>query len=335
MKTTWIPITKLLPTLKVDKGRDFTVPYGEYDKNDPEDMRLLSMVPARLKQYRYPPALLLKVLAGIHFRGSALIYGPTGTGKSLFWMMLASLLNMPFTRFQCDGDLGHPEMVGYLGVPIKGLMRKVKKSDGTVEEIPDDGYKFPLLVRAIQHPGIVILDEWDSCQAEGAACLQTLCENVRPGLQLIEIAEFINKDENCFIGATANSRGMGDPEGLYASVQMQNYAQLCRFTQLLELPALEQKSVIKVLQSMRVDGKKLESDRIKAFADLYEMARAANLTTDLSVPLNLRMLQQLAEISALLGADALESVILNKMPMEKDMAALHGMAVQLDLVKDN
>ena len=283
---------------------NMVVPVGEYDEDDPEDKKLASQVPAPYPGFMFLGSLIKPTLLAMAKKHNVLLTGVTGSGKTMLFVMLAQKLNLPLTRLNLNSEEGRPEIIGYLGIP-----------DPSDPE--DDGYKMPALVRAIQRPGVVLLDEWDAGRAEVTLCLQRLLEDHQPGLFLVERDEFIPKHPHCFIGATANTRGLGDETGLYAGTQPQNFAQLNRFHVILEMQPPPPKTVKHILEAHEFDGgRTLSKEVLGAMTDFYEAVLAAYNAGNLEAPLSLRSIIHFAEYYQDVGPAAIHLVILQKLPSE-------------------
>lgn len=295
------------------------MPTGEFDtKNVPEDIKLKSQIPEFYAGYKFPGKVVKPVLLAFAHGHNVMLFGPTGSGKTMIFKMIASKLELPFTRVNFDGDMGRPEIIGYLGIP-----------DPSIEG--DDGYKMPALVRAIQRPGVVLLDEWDTARSEASVSLQPLLEDHQPGLMLVERDEFIPKHPHCLIGATANTRGLGDETGLYSGTQPQSFAQLNRFHLVMELPSPPEENIDKILKAQRYDGKPL-SDQVRiALVKFYGAVLAAYTAKQISAPISIRSILHLALYFQDLGPHALELVLLQKMPTQKDKEVVAGLAQRLKL----
>ncbi len=316
MHVTNTPAHKVFPTLpKKSRIGQLNIPFGVFDENDPEDERLKTTVPEFEIGYKFPARIVKSLLLILHQRHNVLLVGPTGVGKTMVGKMLAAQCDLPYTRINLDGDIGRPELIGYLGLP-----------DPTIPG--DDGYKFPALVRAVQRPGIVCLDEWDAARSEASISLQPLLEDHRPGLLLIERNEYIRKHPDCTIMATANTRGMGDETGLYAGTQNQNFAQLNRFHLVIEFPPLSAENVDAVLKAQLYGNppEPLKEEARAALVQFYDAVLSAYKANSLSAPLSIRAILHLALYFQYLGTSALELVILGKLPTAKDREVIKGLA---------
>jgi cobaltochelatase CobS len=289
------------------------IPVGSFDESDPEDVRLRSLVPAVDPYYRFPSEHVISLLLVLQERDNALLVGPTGVGKTMLPTQLAAKLHLPVTRINFHGELGSPEVFGYFGL--------INENDPD-----DDGWKWTALVNAIQRPGLVVLDEWDAARAEMAIGLQRLLEDHDPGLFLSERDEFIPRHPDCIVVATANTRGLGDDTGLYAGTGSQNFAQLNRFHLVLPMNPLPAKNMKVILSKVEFSGRKLKDEFVEAVVNFYDSTLSAWRQDELTAPLSVRMVLHFAKYFQILGPQALEATILQKLPTDKDKVVVEELA---------
>lgn len=310
--------SQIFPKVSGKPGK-LRLPYGVYDDTDPEDERLIGLIPADDPNYLFPGPTLLTLLVILQERHNVLLYGGTGVGKSMIAMMLGHHLNLPVTRINFQGDMGSPEVFGYYGLP-----------DPTKED--DDGWKWTALVRGIQRPGIVLLDEWDAIRPEVGIGLQRVLEDHDPGIFLTERDEFIPRHPDCTIIATANTKGLGDSTGLFNGTNVQNFAQLNRFHVILEMDPLPADRMEIILKKVKFNNTPLKPDFVDTLMKFYKGALAAYKTGDLTTALSVRTVLHFARYFNLVGYTALELVVLSKVAQEEDRLALEGIADRVGLV---
>jgi cobaltochelatase CobS len=294
------------------------LPLGEYDENLEEDQRLKTLVPEFDSQYRFPGKLLNQLIIAMHNRHNVLFYGPTGTGKTMLPMMFCAQLQLPLTRINFDGEIGRPELIGYWGL-------------ANPNDPEDDGYKVPALIRGIQRPGMLLLDEWDTARPEASLCLQRLLEDYNPGVFLVEKDQFVPKHKDCIVVATANTRGLGDEQGLYAGTQNQNFAQLNRFHMVIEVEPLTAANVEVILKNQLINGKPLQVDVLNAMVKFYDAVRSAYMAHTITAPLSIRSIVHFAKYYMLLEGHALRLVVLDKLPTNQDKIVVQQLAERLKL----
>jgi cobaltochelatase CobS len=158
-----------------------------------------------------------------------LFIGPTGSGKSTVIEQTAARLNVPFYRVNLDNEITKADFVGQYTL----------KGDETV-------YQYGVLPLAMKQGAWLLVDEWDMGNAGVTACLQAVLEG-KP-LQIADTGEIVQPADGFRIFATGNTKGQGDETGMYSGTQVQNAAQLDRFTMVEEVgypsPAIE-RNIIK------------------------------------------------------------------------------------------
>jgi cobaltochelatase CobS len=146
-----------------------------------------------------------------------LFTGPTGSGKTSALEQVAARLNLPFFRINMDNDVTRADFVG----------QWVVKGD-------DMDYLYGILPRAMKTPmAILVVDEWDCVNPGCGMALQAVLEG-KP-LTIAELATEVFPAQGFTLYCTANTIGQGDETGLYAGTQVQNFAQLDRFTMVIQV----------------------------------------------------------------------------------------------------
>ena len=302
------------------KSANIELPAGEYDENDPEDLRLMQLIPEEDPYYMFPGIQTLAVLLALQERDNVLLYGTTGVGKTMLLMQLAHKLRLPCTRINCHVEMGSPELFGYSGLPDPNIPN-------------DNGWKWTSLTLGIQRPGLVIVDEWDTLRPDVSIGCQRLLEDHQPGLMLPDIDRFLPKHENCIVSATANTRGLGDSSGLYVGTGAQNFAQLNRFHLVLEMEPLEKEKMQSILGRFRVHNKPLKEELVATLTNFYGTTLSAFKASGLSAPLSVRMMLHFARYYEMLGPPALELVILSKLPTDEDKVTVKQLADRAGLIE--
>lgn len=152
------------------------------------------------------------VLMGMMAGAKIYAKGPTGSGKTTLYEQISARLGRPFFRQQFHGEMEPTELTGNWFVNERGVME----------------YMYSGLVRALQLPSIVCLDEYDSGNAVVSAIANALLEG-KPLVLANKGGEKIQPHKDCIIVATGNTAGMGDDTGLYASTSVQSFATMNRF----------------------------------------------------------------------------------------------------------
>lgn len=298
---------------------ELEIPTGVYDASDPGDAFLQSLVPHEDPNYLFPGPTVIALLVAMQERDNVLLHGATGVGKSMVVMQLAHKLGLPLTRVNFQGDMGSPEVFGYFGLPDPNIPG-------------DNGWKWTSITLGIQRPGIILLDEWDAIRAEVGIGLQRLLEDHDPGLFLSERDEFIPRHPDCVVMATANTKGLGDPTGLYAGTGLQNYAQLNRFHVIMEVEPLEPDKLEVILRKANFGGAPLTDKLIEALVKFYSLTLNAHAQEKLSAPVSIRAMLHFARYFRLIGNGALELVLLSKLASDEERAAVRGFADRVGLL---
>lgn len=303
------------------RSAEILLPFGEYDENDPEDQKLMALIPPADPYYQFPGAQTVAVLLTFQERDNSLLYGSTGSGKTMMYAQLCNRMNLPLTRVNCHAELGAPELFGYIGLP--------KPNDPN-----DDGWKWTSITLGIQRPGVVLLDEWDTLRPDVSIGLQRVLEDNNPGLMLPDIDTFLPKHEDCIVAATANTRGLGDATGLYAGTGSQSFAQLNRFHLVMELEPLDKEKLKGILEKFEVQGKPLTEEFVTAMVSFYGQSISAHQAAKLTAPLSVRMMLHFARYYQMLGSPALDLVILSKLATDEDKVAVKGFADRAGLIEN-
>lgn len=162
--------------------------------------------------YVFRPELLILLLAAHENKSDKLLFtGPTGSGKSTAIEQVAARLNVPFYRVNLDNEITKADFIG----------QYILKGDETT-------YQYGVLPLAMKGGAWLLVDEWDMGNPGVTAALQAVLED-KP-LQIGDTGEIVEPAEGFRIFATGNTIGQGDESGLYNGTQVQNFAQLDRFT---------------------------------------------------------------------------------------------------------
>jgi cobaltochelatase CobS len=126
--------------------------------------------------------------------------GDPGCGKTEFFKQFGARIGLPVNKVPFDGNLTRAEIIG--------SFRQVATPTGS--ETP---FVLGLIPRLIQQPGIIILDEIDQADPDISYMLHPVYEG--DGLTIQEDGgTYIPRHPNCYIVATANTKGRGSDSGL-------------------------------------------------------------------------------------------------------------------------
>lgn len=293
------------------------IPVGKFDMDDPKDIALKSLVPEIDSFYKFPGDYAVPLLLVASRRQYALLTGTTGIGKTKIVEQLAAKLELPYTRVNFDEDISRAELVGFFGLPNPAKPE-------------DDGYKWGALAIAIQHPGILFLDEWDAIRPGIGLLMQRLLEDKGSGIFVPERNEVVPKHKDCIILAASNTSGMGDQSGLYHGTNMQSFAQINRFHVVLEMEPLNGDKLDLILRAYKEEFKISDTLRDN-LVKFYTMALEAWKARTLSAPVSIRNIIHLAENYPVFGEKAMPFVVYAKFPTEEDKVKLSEMAQRAGL----
>lgn len=162
--------------------------------------------------YVFRPELVsLIVAAHENDKDKVLFTGQTGSGKSSAIIESAARLNVPFYRVNFDNEITKADFIG----------QYILKGDETI-------YTYGTLAKAMMEGAWLLIDEWDMGNPGVTAVLQAVLEG-NP-LMIADTGELIQPADGFRIFSTGNTIGQGDETGLYSGTQVQNFAQLDRFT---------------------------------------------------------------------------------------------------------
>lgn len=261
--------------------------------------------------YIFPKDETRVLLLGVVNRDRTLLVGHTGTGKTSLVEQVAARLNFSVFKISFDACLTRNDLVGEW---------VVKKGDMT--------YQRGILPVAMTTPGtIIILDEWDTINADTSFVIQRLLQREDGKLMLLEKGadddgdiEIIELHSDNVIVATANTCGQGDETGLYAhGTRVQNYAQLNRFGLTIKMewlkPEDEEKMLMKKFSKCTPPLKQHEAN---AFVKCINKVRDGFANHQLSVPLSTRDLINWVEKYLFIGNPIVSAkyCFINRMSMQ-------------------
>lgn len=241
------------------------------------------------------------------------LVGWPGTGKSNgIPVLMAHRIGLPLLR---------------LGLNKKGMMlddligrEAIKQSsEGTIT-----GHRDGLLVGWVEHPCIILADEFARANAEITNGLMSLME--RNGTLIIEnrSPSIIRRHHHCWIVASDNVKGLGDGLDRMVGTDMLDNAVLDRFEVTLEVDYLPAKDQEALIHQWFADFPTSEATKIVKFGLLVQEGFKKGT---LPVSFSPRSLKEVARY-AILHQDtgmAIRKVMLNKVAEESDVAALKEM----------
>jgi len=162
-----------------------------------------------------------EIAVGVRRGMNVLLTGPTGCGKTSVVSAIASQINQPFVRFNCDGETRVSNLRG---------MMKPTSQDGvlTLTFSPGD------LALAMEQGYWVLLDEIDAALPSVLFVLQPVLEEDRRELHVPEIKRTISAHPDFRIFATGNTIGFRSASrARHAGTNPMNAAFVDRFGMLI------------------------------------------------------------------------------------------------------
>ncbi|SFL28835.1 AAA family ATPase [Azotobacter beijerinckii] len=247
---------------------------------------------------------------------SALLVGPTGSGKSSLVEQLTARLNWPCLTVSAHSRMEMPELTGYnlpVTDPVSGDLN-TKFVDGP-------------LTRAMRHGFVFVLDEYDTLDPAVTVGLHAVLEG-RPLVIAENGGEVVPPHPNFRFVACGNTAGQGDDNGNYTATMQQNLASLDRF-RVWEVPYLAAEHEVQTLVSALPQ---LPEDMAKRMVQVANSVRSQHQGLGghyLSVTLSTRTVLRWARIACgytQLGAsknpiqDALNESLLNRCDKTQKLA---------------
>jgi len=228
--------------IKLEEGeRD--IPVRVFSEEDWPD-HLRSFIPKPIKGYIYEKESLVLFALGIHCNDRTLIHGEAGTGKSSIARQFCALTNMPFMRVNCREDMESSALFGSIHVE-NGTFGWLP---GPAEELGRNGGVLQVDELACAPPGMNMSMQW-MLERDGKIWLAD-----KPGRPSDKL---VTPDSWFRIVATDNTRLQGDISGAYAGTQVQNFAMLDRFNNVIEMdypdPSREQAMLLGQVEGMTAE----------------------------------------------------------------------------------
>lgn len=143
----------------------------------------------------------VKVMASaMRRRRNVMAVGDPGCGKTEFFRQFAARIGLPYHGITFDGQLSRAEIIG--------SFRQIATPTGSATPFVDG-----LIPTLIQRPGILCLNEVDQCDPDIQYMLHDMYEG--GGLTIQEDGgRFVPRHPDCYVVATANTKGRGSDNGL-------------------------------------------------------------------------------------------------------------------------
>jgi len=208
--------------------------------------------------YDFDALTLLQSLTALSRGMNQWLYGHTGTGKSTFVEQVCARMGWPVSRINLDSNLERADLVGHV---------TLSESNGTTISVYEEG----ILPRAMQRPGVLLMDEMDAGRPDILFVVQRALEN--KGLMLTEDKGRIVQPHGLFrFIATANTRGQGDEYGMYSGTRAMNASMIDRFTAFIEFRYMKPDRESSLLQSLVPGLPAQVADKMAQFAHEVRVA---------------------------------------------------------------
>jgi len=246
-------------------------------------------VPAFDENYRFDRDTTLAILAGFTHNRRVMIQGYHGTGKSTHIEQVAARLNWPCIRINLDGHISRIDLVGKDAIVLEDGQQVTAFREG-------------LLPWAIQHPVVLVFDEYDAGRPDVMFVIQRVLE-VEGKLTLLDQNRVITPHPYFRLFSTTNTIGLGDTTGLYHGTQQINQGQMDRWSIVTTLNYLEHEAEVEIVlgkakhYSSSVGGERTISNMV-AVADL---TRRGFVNGDVSVVMSPRTVLTWAENAEIFG----------------------------------
>ncbi len=310
---TTVKFSKLFPAEWKELGKDghpdFNVP--DYRKHAFPD-NLTPYIPTE-SDYRASPKLIYDAVLAFAAGSVTHVVGWPGTGKSNgLPVLMAQRLGLPLLR---------------LGLNKKGMMfddligrEAIKQSvDGTVT-----GHRDGVLLNWVEHPCIILADEFSRANAEISNGLMSFME--RGGSLIVENRDtpVIKRHEHCWIIASDNVKGLGDGAGKFVGTDMVDNAVLDRFEVTLEVDYLSEKQQLALIDMWFPGFPANEAKKLVKFGMLIQQGYKKDT---LPVSFSPRALKECARYACLHQSTALavQKVVVAKFAEEADVQAVKEM----------
>lgn len=296
--------SELFPEFMPKGARDFHVPtFGEYAY--PEWMR--EYVP-KSSDFIAPPELVYDTVLAFARKSVTHVVGFPGTGKSEgLPNLVASRLRIPLFRFGLNKKgMMFDDLVGRESIMVQDGCSITQHKDG-------------LLVKVVQHPTIVLLDEFCRANQEITNGCMSLME--RGGKLIVEnrADPVIKRHDGCWIMASDNVKGLGDASDRMVGTELMDGAILDRFDVTIEVDYLPVAAMTRLIKAW-VPGIP-DADKLAKFVSLVQGSyKTGNLPLSLS-PRGARAIAEYATIHRAY-APAVRKVFMCKLAEESDVGCV-------------
>ena len=236
-------------------------------------------IPARDPHYAFDGHAVKIMTSAIRRRKNVMAVGDPGCGKTEFFKQFGYAIGLPVHKIPFDGSLTRPDLIG--------SFRQIATPTGSATP-----FVLGLIPTLIQRPCIIILDEIDQADPDIQYMLHSLYEG--EGLTIQEDGgRYIPRHKDCYIVATANTKGRGSDNGLTNAKFEMSEATRDRFPYWLNFTYLPEDK-----ESATITAKTgLDKALAEKLVGVATSIRNGYKTGSLSQPCSLRQLLDVAEIT--------------------------------------
>lgn len=295
---------------------DNTVPMTEFGFNvgstapafSPNHQHMDHVAP-KSDSYHFRGDLLRPVMNWLYspFGDSALLIGPTGSGKSSLIEQITARLNWPCLTVSAHSRMEMPELTGFnlpYTDPVSGDLQ-TRFIDGPLTKAMRNGFVF-------------VLDEYDTLDPAVTVGLHAILEG-RPLVIAENGGEVVKPHENFRFVACGNTAGQGDENALYSATMQQNLATLDRF-RVFEVSYVDAAAELQLLLDGTADLNAAIAEKMVKIANAIRTRHLGDGASYLSVTMSTRTLLRWARIATgytTVGASepvktALDEALLNR-----------------------
>lgn len=222
----------------------------------------------------------VKVMAAaLRRRKNVMAVGKPGCGKTEFFKQFAARIGLPYNGITFDGQLSRAEIIG--------SFRQIATPEGSATPFIDG-----LIPTLIQRPGILCLNEVDQCDPDIQYMLHDMYEG--GGLTIQEDGgRFVPRHPDCFIVATANSKGRGSENGLTHARHEMSEATRDRYPVWLNFTYLDEVKEAETIAAKTT----LAHNMAESLVAIGNMIRQGYEVGEVAQPCSLRQLLDAAEFA--------------------------------------
>ncbi|SEO82632.1 AAA family ATPase [Aquisalimonas asiatica] len=267
----------------------------------PAFSRRTGHVPALDASYHFDSDTTLAILAGFSHNRRVMVQGFHGTGKSTHIEQVAARLNWPCIRINLDSHISRMDLIGRDAIVLRDGVQVTEFREG-------------LLPWALQRPVALVFDEYDAGRPDVMFVIQRVLE-AEGKLTLLDTNRVITPHPAFRMFATANTVGLGDPNGLYHGTQQINQGQMDRWNILATLNYIDHDTEVEIALRKLPHWRTTEGrDAVSRMVATAALTRSGFINGDISVLMSPRTVITWLENTDIFGdpAFAFRVTFLNK-----------------------